>query len=155
MRFCPLKIGPKDINFDILLFFGRKTVTNPRNTVFLFYKKLVCIKTLLQNPKYGGQNEVYHPKIGPKVQILPVFQFLQRNAVFKPRNVIFCHKQLYYLSTPIFRTPNGDQNQVYPVKLTIKDMFELKIHHIYFRNQFFNVSLWSGIVRIWSSVTYL
>ena len=55
----------------------------PRQTVFLFHKKLVPIKTHLQNPKHGGANQIYPPKIGPKEPIFAIFLvFGRQTAVF-------------------------------------------------------------------------
>ena len=49
----PLEFGVK---IQKISFLGGIPLFTPRNTVFLFHKKLVLIKTHRQNPKHGDQN---------------------------------------------------------------------------------------------------
>ena len=73
-------------------FFAGRSRFLPRQTVFLFHKKLVPIKTHLQNPKHGGANQVYPPKIGPKGPIFAIF------SVFGRQTTVFALADRFFIS---------------------------------------------------------
>ena len=78
----------------------------PRQTVFLFHKKLVPIKTHLRNPKHGGANQVYPLKMDRKGPIFAIFSvFGQQTAVFAPADCFLFLKKLVpikaHLQNPI------------------------------------------------------
>ena len=82
-RFTPRKSALKGQFLPFFSVFGQQTAFFALADLFLIHKMLVLIKTHLRNPKNGGANQVYPPKIGPKGLIFAIFSvFGRQTAVF-------------------------------------------------------------------------
>ena len=126
-RFTPRKSALKGQFLPFFTVFGRETAVFSLEDRFLFHKKLLLIKIHLQNPKHGGANQVYPPKIDPKGSILAIFTvFGRETAVFPWKTVYFFHKKLLLIKIDLQNPKHGGANQVYPLnplKLALKGQF--------------------------------